>query len=97
MTELTIKSDRPDAVRSELRSAIDNKVRALRDSIRRTQANLSSLEQKYGFTTAELLNREQQGTLDDDNLEFIEWLGEHRIRGRLQDELEVLEEIHIYR
>ena len=95
MTELTIKSDRPDAVRSELRLAINNQARSLRDSIRRTQTNLDAFEQKYGLTTEKLLKNEEQGTLKDDNLELIEWLGEHRIMQRLREELEVLEEIHI--
>ena len=65
MTELTIKSDRAEAVKSELQSALGNQRRMLEDSIRRTRSNLSELEKKYGFSTSELLDKESDGTLDD--------------------------------
>jgi len=95
MTELTIKSDRVEAVKSELQAAIEGQRRVIHDSIRRTRLNLKGFEGKYGFSTAELLNREALGSLDDDNLELIEWIGESKVLERLQSELELLEEIRI--
>jgi predicted DNA-binding protein YlxM (UPF0122 family) len=95
MTELTIKSDRAEAVKFELQAALDGQRRMIQDSIKRTRLNLTAFEEKYGFSTSELLKREADGSLDDDNLELIEWVGETKVLERLQSELELLQEIHI--
>ena len=54
-----------------------------------------AFEKKYGFSTPDLLGREAQGSLDDDNLEFIEWIGESKALERLLSEMEILKEIRI--
>ena len=95
MTELTIKSDQAEAVKSELLSALESQQRMIRDSIQRTKLNLETFEKKYGFSTSELIKKETQGSLDDSNLEMIEWIGETRILERLQSELELLDDIQI--
>tara|TARA_B100000315_G_scaffold210405_1_gene206625 strand:- start:132 stop:425 length:294 start_codon:yes stop_codon:yes gene_type:complete len=95
MTELTIKSDQAEAVKSELESALETQRRMIRDSIKRTKRNLEAFEKKYGFSTSELLQKETHGSLDDSNLELIEWIGETRILERLQSELELLDDIRI--
>lgn len=95
MTELTIKSDQPEAVKSELQSALDSQRRMVKDSIKRTHSNLTVFEQRYGFSTSDLLHKESDGTLKDDNLEWIEWIGETRMLDRLQSELDLLDDIQI--
>lgn len=95
MTELTIKSDQAEAVKSELQSALDGQRRMIQDSIKRTETNLMAFEEKYGFNTSELLRRESDGSLNDDNLELIEWVGEVKVLERLRSELELLKEIRI--
>ncbi len=95
MTELTIKSDRVDVVKSELQSALDGQRRMIQHSIKRTGLNLTAFEEKYGFSTPELLRKEADGSLDDNNLEIIEWIGETKALERLRSELEILEEIRI--
>ena len=95
MTELTIKSDRAEAVRSELEAALGGQRRMIQESIKRTRKNLKAFEEKYGFSSSELLKREVDGSLNDDNLEFIEWIGETRILERLRSELELPREIRI--
>ena len=95
MTEVTVKSNRPEAVKSELEAALDGQRCMIQGSLERTKLNLMTFEEKYGFTTPELLSKEVDGSLDDDDLELIEWIGETRILERLQSELELLEEIQI--
>ncbi|MBT3603313.1 MAG: hypothetical protein HN521_09630 [Candidatus Latescibacteria bacterium] len=95
MTELTIKSDQPEAVRSELLSALENQRRMLEDSMKRTHSNLTLFEKKYNFSTYDLLQKESKATLQDDNLEWIEWIGEARMLDRLQSELDLLNDIQI--
>ena len=95
MTELSIKSDQPDAVKSELLAALESQRQMLHNSIKRTRLNLATYEKKYGFTTSELLKQEAEGTLDDHNLEWIEWIGETRMMERLQSELDLVNNIQI--
>ena len=95
MTELTIRSDKPDEVRSELLSALDGQRRMIENGIRRTRNNLAGFEKKYGFSTSALLRKEAGGAVDDTNLELIEWIGESRLLERLQSELDLLAGIQI--
>ena len=78
MTELVVKSARADAVRAEVEAAIESQRRLLRDGLRRTRRHLDRYEGKYGFSTQDLLAREQDPSFDDSNLELIEWIGETR-------------------
>lgn len=95
MTQLIVKSDHATPIIPLLRAAIKTELQVINTGIRRTQARLQQFEQHYGFSTTELLNREQAGTLNDDELETIEWLGESRMLLRLQDERRALTEIEI--
>ena len=95
MTELTIKSDQINAVKSELQAALEGQQRIIQDSIKRTEINLKAFEKQYGISTTDLLKQESEGAIDDDNLEMIEWLGEVRMLQRLQSELDLIEDIHI--
>lgn len=95
MTELIVKSQQAEAVKAEVQSALDNQRRLIRDSIKRTRRNIAAFEEKYGFTTSALLGSERDGSLNDDNLEFIEWLGEARTLEYLEAELKLLEDITI--
>ena len=63
--------------------------------IRKTRARLNYFEEKYQYSTQNLLRQEAEGTLDDNNLEMIEWLGESRILERLQTEYQDLMGIEI--
>jgi hypothetical protein len=95
MTELTIRSDQTEAVKSEIQSALDGQRRMIQDSVRRTELNLAAFEGKHGFSTSELLGREADGSLDDGYLELIEWIGETKVLERLRAELELIKEIRI--
>lgn len=95
MTELVIKSDHPEAVRTELQAALDGQRRILQESIKRTQERLTAFEEKYGFTTPMLLRRASHSSFDDSNLEQIEWIGESKLLERLQAELALIDDIKI--
>lgn len=95
MTELIIRSEQAEAVRFEVQSALDGQRRVIEGSIKRTRGYLQAFEEKYGFSTLELLRKESRGDLDDSNLEFIEWLGEARTLEHLEAELKLLEDIRI--
>jgi hypothetical protein len=95
MTELVIKSDHPEAVRTELQAALDGQRRIFQEIIKRTQEHLAAFEEKYGLTTPDLLKRASHPSFDDSNLEHIEWIGEARLLERLRAELALLDDIKI--
>lgn len=92
---LSIESNDIEAAKSAILSALNAQKRALSASIFRTKNNIQSFEQKYNMSTEELLSKESNSTLDDSNLELIEWLGEVRLLKRLEVELETIKSIKI--
>lgn len=95
MTELIIKSSQPEAAKAEIQAALESQRRVICHSIKRTHKNIAAFEEKYGFPTSALLESERNGSLNDDNLELIEWIGETRLLERLEDELKILDEIQV--
>lgn len=95
MTDLIIKSSQPEAVKAEVQAALENQRRLIGHSIKRTRKNLADFEARYGFTTSALLESERDGSLNDDNIELIEWIGESRTLEYLEAELRLLEDIRI--
>ena len=95
MTEIIIRSEQAEAVKFEVQSALDSQRKTIEDSIKRTRRNLQGFENKYSFSTSDLLHKESQGTLDDTTLDFIEWLGEARTLEHLEAELKLLTDIRI--
>jgi hypothetical protein len=95
MTQLIVKSDHISSITPLIRAAIKTQLSLVATGIKRTRERLTAFEQKYGFSTEELLKQEHEGTLNDDELDIIEWLGEWRMLERLQDEHHELAEIEI--
>lgn len=95
MTQILVKSDHISSITPLIRAAIKTQLSVIATGIRRTRERLSDFEHKYGFSTEALLKKEHDGTLNDDELDIIEWLGEWRMLERLQDEHKELEEIEI--
>lgn len=78
-----------------IQAASHAQLQMIATGIRRTQMRLQHFEQQYGFSTEHLLKSEADGTIDDDSLDIIEWLGESRMLARLQSEYHELAEIEI--
>ena len=95
MTQLMVKSARFASVTPLIQAALQTELRVIATGIRRTQARLHQFEQRYGFSTEQLLKNEVTGTVDDNSIEMIEWLGESRMLTRLQAEYRELAEIEI--
>ena len=95
MTELIVKSDHAEAVRAQVEAAIESQRKLVRDGLRRTRRRLDCLQQKYGFSTQDLLAREKAPSFDDSNLELIEWICEARTLDLLEDELRILDDIRV--
>lgn len=94
MTILTLASDRDDPLESLIRSAVANELRLLEAGLRRTQARLQSFEQRYHLTTAEFVERYARNEIEE-NLDTIEWLGEHRMAQSIEAQMDALKAIHV--
>ena len=95
MTELIIKSDRPEAARAEITAAIEGQRRFVQAGVEKTRSRLRQLEKQYSLTTEQLLSKAEQKSFEDNNLDFHDWIGEAKTLELLEDELKLLEEIRI--
>jgi hypothetical protein len=92
MSALTLTSPRQRSLKPLVEGAIRNEVRYLQSGIRRTEQRLRALEERYGFSSQEFLQRYEADELPE-TLEFAEWVGECRLLERLKEKAETLEEI----
>ncbi len=95
MIQLIVKSENKRSATALLLSVIHRQMKMITTGIQRTQQRLKYFEEKYHYSTQSLLKREAEGTLDDNNLDIIEWLGESRILERLETEYQDLVGIEI--
>ena len=85
MAEIVIRTGKPELVMPILDSAIRNPLKLLKTSINRTKMRIDDFEQKYNMSTEQLMQKIRNG-MDDDNLDFVEWVGETKILKRLEEE-----------
>jgi len=92
MAEIVIRTGKPESIMPVLDSAIRNQLKLLKTSINRTKSRISSFEQKYNMSTEQFMQKIREG-MDNDNLDFVEWIGETKILKRLEDSAPTLEEV----
>lgn len=86
MPQLIVKSENIRSTVSLISAALKTQLNVIATGIKRTRMRITYFETTYEFSTAELLEKETDGTLDDSDLEIIEWLGEYRMLERLEAE-----------
>lgn len=86
MPQLIVKSENIRSTVSLISAALKTQLNVIATGIKRTRMRIKYFETTYEFSTAELLEKETLGTLDDSDLEIIEWLGEYRMLERLEAE-----------
>ena len=94
MAEIMIRTDKPESIVPILESAIRNQLKMLKASINRTKMKITSFEQKYNMSTEQFMQKIGEG-MDDDNLDYVEWIGETKILKRLEEEYKELEGMRI--
>ncbi|MBL7117389.1 MAG: hypothetical protein ISS94_01200 [Candidatus Syntrophoarchaeum sp.] len=94
MAEIVIRTGKPESIMPVLDSAIRNQLKLLKTSINRTKIRISSFEQKYDMSTEQFMQKIKDG-MDDDNLDYVEWIGETKILKRLEEEYKELEGLRI--
>ena len=94
MAKILIKGNKPESIMPILDSAIRNQLKLLKTSINKTKLRISSFEQKYNMSSEQFVQKIREG-MDDDNLDFVEWIGETKILKRLEEEYNELEGLQI--
>jgi hypothetical protein len=92
MAELTLVSPSQRPLQPLVEGALQNELRLLEAGIRRGAQRLQAFEARYGLTTAEFVQRYENDALEE-TLEFAEWIGEYRLRARLQEKADALRAI----
>lgn len=95
MLQLEIKSDAPDLeiVQNLVRAAIDSEIKNLNRSIDKTNKLLQEFETKYQVSSDFFLSNWTAEDLEGKDDEYINWVGEIKIKQRLVSALQKLEEI----
>lgn len=95
MVKLEIKSETKDIelVKNLVKTAINSEINNLQYSVQKTSKILKKFETKYQISSDIFLNQYTAEDLDGGDEEYIEWLGEIKIKEKLTKSLEKLQEI----
>jgi len=90
MTTLTLQL--PDAHSIYVISrALETYAQRLQNSVARTQRKLTGFEQRYQFSTAQLLAEKTADDLSGGDMDYIEWAGEAKILEGLNEEIKIIQ------
>ena len=95
MLQLEIKSDSPDvaSVQNLVQSAIESEIKNLKRSLEKTNKLLKEFEIKYQVSSDFFISNWTAENLEEGDEEYISWVGEIKIRTKLINSLEKLENI----
>jgi hypothetical protein len=95
MLQLQIKSDYPDIniIQNLVKSAIESEIKNLKRSLEKTNKLLMEFETKYQISSDIFLNNWTAEDLEGGDQEYISWVGEIKIKEKLTNSLQKLEEI----
>ena len=92
MAELTLVSPSQRPLQPLVEGALQNELRLLEAGIRRSEQRLQEFEARYGLSTTDFVERYENDALEE-TLEFAEWIGEFRLKGRLLEKADMLRAI----
>ncbi|MFP4390301.1 MAG: hypothetical protein ACLFPR_15310 [Desulfococcaceae bacterium] len=89
MNVLKVISEGPHDLKTVVSGALEKEARLLEAGIRKTEKRLSAFEEKYQKKTDDFLADYAEDRLDD-SMDFMEWVGEHRMLERLREKMKAL-------
>jgi hypothetical protein len=95
MLQLQIKSDTPDleTVQNLVKSAINSEIKNLKRSIEKSNKLLNEFEIKYQISSDLFLSDWTAEDLEGRDDEYVSWVGEIKVKQRLESALQKLEGI----
>jgi hypothetical protein len=79
-------------LRPLVEAALNNELGILQAGIQRTEQRLRAFETQYGRTSEDFIQCYENDDLPE-TMEFVEWVGEYRLRERLGEKAEIFQEI----
>ncbi len=92
MAELTLVSTYQYSLKPLIEAALMNQLKLLKAGVRRTEQRIKNFEEKYQLVTNEFINRFENDEFEE-TLEFAEWIGEYRLLKKLENKIDVLQEV----
>ncbi len=92
MVQVEIKSDTND-IETIIKSAIHTKIKRLEIGLKKTNKEISKFENKYKVSSNIFLKEYAAEDLEEGDDEYISWMGEIKIKEKITDELNKLQEI----
>jgi hypothetical protein len=94
MEAIRIISSGKASVRPILEAALENELRTVEAGIRKTRERLAGFEARHNMSTQAFIEAYEADGLPE-TLDFIEWIGEHRLLNRLREHAETIKNIQI--
>jgi predicted DNA-binding protein YlxM (UPF0122 family) len=91
MTELKLRSQDPDSIKTIIKSALSERLEAIEQAIKETEKHLQEFENKYQLSTVEILKRFNNDELQH-SFDFDDWLGEAWLWETLKRKQEIIKE-----
>lgn len=92
MAQITLFSQREEALRPLIESAIEDQLSVLEVGMRQTQHRIQAFEKQFGLKTDDFV-RQYADDAFQETLDTIDWLGEYRMAQRIQAKIDTLKEI----
>jgi len=92
MSQLTLISRTERPLRPLVEGAIANELHSIEAAIQITEHRIGEFETKYGMSTTEFIRRFENDEMEE-SPDLDDWIGEHRLLGRLREKAEALKGI----
>lgn len=94
MHELKLISESGHQLKPLIEAALENELRLIQAGIRQTERRLKQFEDKFQLKTQDFIADYEDDKLEE-NLDYIEWIGESRLLERLYTKADTLRSIRI--
>ena len=92
MTDIRLVSKGGRELKPLVEAALANELRLIEAGMNQTKNAIRAFEKKYQMPTKDFLSRYENDAIEED-MDFVEWIGEVRLMERLQEKAETLKDI----
>jgi hypothetical protein len=92
MTDIRLVSKGGRELKPLVEAALANELRLIEAGMNQTKNAIRAFERKYQMATKDFLSRYENDEIEED-MDFVEWIGEVRLMERLQEKAETLKDI----
>lgn len=93
MSEIRLKTNRPDQATRIVKEALATEALRLSYSLQLARKRLAKFEKKYNISSEKFMSEWTAEDLEGRDMEYVEWAGEFELASRLNDRLTTLKNI----